>query len=96
MLNEILLAHASLLLALASGAAFALSFPNYNLALLAWISIGLLVLASYQARPAVAPLYGLLHGVVFYPDLPAMDRRWSFANMEMSIRSPPCRPAGGS
>src|ERR1700689_999084 len=56
-----------LLLALASGAALALSFPNYNLSLLAWISVGLLVLASYRARPVVAPLYGLLHGLVFYP-----------------------------
>jgi apolipoprotein N-acyltransferase len=56
-----------LLLALASGVALALSFPNYNVSLLAWISVGLLVLASYRARPVVAPLYGFLHGLVFYP-----------------------------
>jgi len=55
------------LLALASGAALALSFPNYKLSLLAWVSVGLLILASFRARPAVAPLYGLLHGLVFYP-----------------------------
>jgi apolipoprotein N-acyltransferase len=55
------------LLALASGAALALSFPNYNFPLLAWISIGLLVLASLGARPVVAPLFGFLHGLVFYP-----------------------------
>jgi len=55
-----------LLLALASGITLALSFPNYNLSLLAWISIALLILASYRARPAVAPLYGFLHGVLFY------------------------------
>ncbi|HXX18946.1 MAG TPA: apolipoprotein N-acyltransferase [Candidatus Acidoferrum sp.] len=62
------------LLALASGAALALSFPNYNLPLLAWISVALLILASYRARPKVAPLYGLLHGLVFYPvALPWMD-----------------------
>src|ERR1700684_3190943 len=59
--------HTRVLLALASGAALALSFPNYNLRLLAWIAIGLLVLASYRARPAVAPLYGFLHGLIFYP-----------------------------
>ena len=47
-----------LLLALASGVALALSFPNYNLPLLAWISVALLILASYRARPKVAPLYG--------------------------------------
>lgn len=55
------------LFALASGLTLAFSFPNYNFSLLAWISVGLLVLASYRARPVVAPLYGLLHGLVFYP-----------------------------
>ena len=66
--------HTRTVLALASGVALALSFPNYNLSLLAWISVGLLVLASYRARPAIAPLYGLLHGLVFYPiALPWMD-----------------------
>ena len=55
------------LLALGSGAALALSFPNYNLPLLAWVAVGLLVLASYGARPRSAPLYGFLHAMVFYP-----------------------------
>jgi len=45
----------------------ALSFPSYNLWLLAWISVGLLILASYGARLTVAPLYGFLHSLVFYP-----------------------------
>ena len=56
-----------ILLALASGAALALSFPNYNLHLLAWISLTLLILASVGARPLESPLYGFLHGMVFYP-----------------------------
>ena len=59
--------HTRVLLALASGLALALSFPNFNFSLLAWISIGLLVLASFRAKPAVAPLYGFLHALVFYP-----------------------------
>jgi apolipoprotein N-acyltransferase len=59
--------YARLLLALASGVALALSFPNYNLSLLAWVAIALLVLASSGAEPAVSPLYGFLHGLVFYP-----------------------------
>jgi apolipoprotein N-acyltransferase len=59
--------HTRLLLALASGVALALSFPNYNLPLLAWGAVSLLILASYGARPSVAPLYGFLHGMVFYP-----------------------------
>ena len=55
------------LLALGSGIALAFSFPNYNLPLLAWISIGMLVLASIGAPPREAPLYGFLHAFVFYP-----------------------------
>src|SRR6204780_1467509 len=55
------------LLAVASGAALALSFPDYNLWPLAWIAVGLLVLASAGARPGESPLYGFLHGLVFYP-----------------------------
>ena len=55
------------LLALGSGIALALSFPNYNLPLLAWGSIGMLVLASIGAPPREAPLYGFLHAFVFYP-----------------------------
>src|SRR5262249_50863626 len=55
------------LLALASGATLALSLPSYNLTLLAWVSVGLLVVASFGARPAVAPLYGFLHAIAFYP-----------------------------
>ena len=59
--------HTRVLLALGSGAALALSFPNYNLSLFAWIAVGMLVLASCGARPALSPLYGFLHGLVFYP-----------------------------
>src|SRR6185437_5508939 len=59
--------HTRALLAIASGAALALSFPNYNLWPLAWIAIALLALASIAARPAASPLYGFLHGLAFYP-----------------------------
>jgi len=63
------------LLAVASGAGLALSFPNYNLPLLAWISVGMLTLASCGARPVSAPLYGFLHALVFYPlCIPWMDQ----------------------
>src|SRR5271156_1186110 len=55
------------LLALGSGIALALSFPDYNLPLLAWFSIGMLVLASVGAPTREAPLYGFLHAFVFYP-----------------------------
>jgi apolipoprotein N-acyltransferase len=67
--------HKRALLALGSGAALALSFPNYNLSLLAWVSVGMLVLASCGARPLASPLYGFLHGLVFYPiGLPWIDQ----------------------
>src|ERR1700689_5803887 len=55
------------LLAVASGAALALSFPDFNLWPLAWFSVGMLVLASVGAHRGESPLYGFLHGVVFYP-----------------------------
>ena len=54
-------------LALASGLALALAFPNYNLSFLAWIAIALLLLASLGAPRAESVLYGFLHGLVFYP-----------------------------
>ncbi len=55
------------LLAVASGAALALAFPNFNLSLLAWVAPAMLILASYRARLAWSPLYGFLHGIFFYP-----------------------------
>jgi len=55
------------LLAAGSGAALALSFPNYNLPLLAWLAVGMLILASAGARRGESFLYGFLHGIVFYP-----------------------------
>lgn len=63
-----------LLLALAGGLTLALSFPNYNLPLLAWISVGLLVLASAGASLSLAIACGMLCGLVFYPvSLPWID-----------------------
>ena len=59
--------HTRLLLAVGSGATLAVSFPSYNLWPLAWISVGLLILAAYGAELALAPLYGFAHSLVFYP-----------------------------
>ena len=78
------------LLALASGAALALSLPNYNWSLLAWISVGLLVLASFRARPGVAPLYGFLHAIVFYP----MSLPWMAEVVRQYGNVPPLIAAG--
>jgi apolipoprotein N-acyltransferase len=78
------------LLALASGAALALSLPNYHCSLLAWISVSLLVLASFGARPAVAPLYGFLHAIVFYP----MSVPWMAEVVQQYGNVPPLIAAG--
>ena len=54
--------HTRVLLSLGSGVALGLSFPNYNLSLLVWFAIGLLVLASVGARP-VEQKKGADHGI---------------------------------
>ena len=59
--------YARVLLAIGSGVALGLAFPNYNLYLLAWVAMGMLVLACCGAPLKEAPLYGFLHGQVFYP-----------------------------
>ena len=65
--HELSLATRVFLLAACERLALALAFPNYNLSLLAWIS-GRLAGACVVRRAApVAPLYGILHGLVFYP-----------------------------
>jgi apolipoprotein N-acyltransferase len=50
--------HTRALLAIASGAGLALSFPNYHFFLLAWVAVCLLILASIGAGLAEAALYG--------------------------------------
>jgi len=57
---------ARLLVGLASGALLALAFPPYNVALLAWVCLAILLLASWGASGGVAFLSGLLHGIAFY------------------------------
>lgn len=54
-------------LAIASGLALAFAFPNYNLPLLAWIAVALLMLASIGARTRGAVLFGFINGALFYP-----------------------------
>src|SRR5580700_4423432 len=58
-----------LLLGLASGLALAFSFPNYNMPLLAWVAVALLILASVGASVADAMMVGFLHGYFFYVSL---------------------------
>ena len=62
------------LLALGSGIAFALSFPDYNLPLLAWISIGMLVLASDRRAASRSSALRFPSRFRFLSHLPAVDR----------------------
>ncbi len=64
--------YARVLLAIGSGVALGLAFPNYNLYLLAWIAMGMLVLACCGAPLKEAPLYGFLARASFLSGVPAV------------------------
>ena len=55
-----------LLLSFVSGVLLALAFPNFNLPLLAWIAVAVLIIASLEGGLGEAALRGLLFGVAFY------------------------------
>jgi apolipoprotein N-acyltransferase len=57
---------ARFLLALVSGVALALAFPSFNVPLLAWVSLALLILAVLNETPRYALLLGWLQGAAFY------------------------------
>jgi apolipoprotein N-acyltransferase len=71
---------ARLALAILSGAALALAFPNFNLPLLAWISVAGLMLAAYRASVPFAGLCGFIYGMTFYcistPWIYTVLRQW--------------------
>ncbi len=51
---------------IASGAALAFAFPPYNLGILAWVALALLLAASGGASRRLAFACGLFHGAAFY------------------------------
>ncbi|MGB6545897.1 MAG: apolipoprotein N-acyltransferase [Candidatus Acidiferrales bacterium] len=71
---------ARLILAVASGAVLALAFPNFNLPLLAWVSVAGLMLSAYGASVGFAALCGFLYGMTFYcistPWIYTVLRQW--------------------
>jgi apolipoprotein N-acyltransferase len=59
------------LLSLGAGAALALSFPEYNVPIIGWVSLAGLLFASLDAGVLEAALYGFLYGIAFYSiDIP--------------------------
>ncbi len=66
--------YARLLLAMASGAALALSFPNYNLPLLAWPAVGMLLLACFEAAALGSAALRILARRRLLPAIGAVDR----------------------
>ena len=57
----------------------AVAFPNYNLPVLGWISLSLLLVAALGASPFEAALCGFLNGIFFYP----MTLPWIYTVMRM-------------
>lgn len=55
-----------LVLSLASGAALALAYPDYNFSLLGWVAVGGLIFCSLGAGLRLAAACGLLFGLVHY------------------------------
>ena len=53
-------------LSVASGAALAFAYPNFNVPVLAWIVVAPLMLAARGASLRFAALCGLLYGLAFY------------------------------
>jgi apolipoprotein N-acyltransferase len=54
-----------LVIAAVSGAALSFSFVGFYLAIYAWVSVGILMVVLFGARPRIAFACGFLHAVVF-------------------------------
>ena len=74
-----------ILLSLGAGLALALSFPEYNVPVIGWISLAGLLFASLDAGIAEAALCGFVYGVVFYSfDIPWVGTvLWKYAPMPL-------------
>jgi apolipoprotein N-acyltransferase len=79
-----------ILLSFASGVLLALAFPNFNLPLLAWVPIAVLILASLEGGLGEAALRGLLFGVAFY----LFSTPWIYTVMHQYGPLPPWEAAG--
>ena len=79
-----------ILLSFASGVLLALAFPNFNLSLLAWVAVAVLIFASLEGGLGEAALRGLLFGVAFY----LFSTPWIYTVMHQYGPMPPLEAAG--
>lgn len=79
-----------ILLSFASGVLLALAFPNFNMWLLAWIAVAVLIFASLEGGLGEAGLRGLLFGVAFY----LFSTPWIYTVMHQYGPLPPWEAAG--
>ena len=79
-----------ILFSFASGVLLALSFPNFNLPLLSWVAVAVLIFASLEGSLGEAALRGLLFGVAFY----LFSTPWIYTVMHQYGPLPPWEAAG--
>jgi len=68
-----------LLASCASGVSLAFAFAPYDIGLLAWVALSLLIGAAWDSRPALAFFCGWLHGVAFF----AVSVPWIYTVMHV-------------
>ena len=73
-----------------SGVLLALAFPNFNLPLLAWIAVAVLIISSLDGGLGEAALRGLLFGAAFY----LFSTPWIYTVMHQYGPLPPWEAAG--
>jgi apolipoprotein N-acyltransferase len=79
-----------ILFSFASGVLLAFAFPNFNLPLLAWVAVAVLIFASLEGGLGEAALRGLLFGVAFY----LFSTPWIYTVMHQYGPLPPWEAAG--
>ncbi len=76
--------------AVASGLALAFAFAPYDIGLLAWVALALLIAAAVGAGWGRALLYGLAHGIVFF----GVSLSWIYTVMRVHGGLTPLEAAG--
>ncbi len=78
------------MLSFLAGILLALAFPNFNLPLMAWVTVAVLIMASLEGGLGEAALRGLLFGAAFY----LFSTPWIYTVMHQYGPLPPWEAAG--